>query len=357
VWMCRYPILLAAPHEAFRLHFAPSTHHFLNRGSSLSASPRLRVKTSPIPLVTTPPEQRALAFAAGPNPLVLHMGTEDDPLLGEGWWMAEGRGRDAARWAIGTRASVILPQAAPRDRTITIEMQPLTHATLPAQTVRVLLNGKPVGERDVDDASGRYSFAAAAATWREGANALELLFGRSNVPAQLTGSTDQRSLSALVQTIRVDDDGSQALETDAPPARTVRLDSTLSQLPAGHILKEPLGVSLFDRGALARLLGRIGFDPVTTIPRMESGSITLEELAMSLVWSSACEDDMTFVRRAYAVLLQQVPNAGEEASLKTMLRTRSRVQVIQHLLQKNEFLSKVTTPASPVQSTRQGAAK
>lgn len=314
-WMCRYPIVLAAPHESFRLHYAPSTHHLLATRS-------------------TRQEQRAVTLATGRNPFVLHMGVEDDAFVGEGWWMAEGKGRDAARWAIGRAASVIVPQETPGDRVIEIEMQPLKHPTLRSQTVRLLLNEAMIGEAVLDLPSGQYEFSAPKNRWREGVNVITLQFGRSNVPAELTGSSDRRSLSALVQTIRVSDHGSPRQESSAPPVRTIRLSADLNQFPAGYIPSHRLETERFNHDAVSRLIARLGFDPATT-------KEPIEELALSLVWSSACEDDMTFARRAFAVLVQQVPNEGEERALREMLRKRTRVQLVEHLMQKPEFLNKL----------------
>ena len=320
--MCRYPIVLAAPHESFRLHYAPSTHHFLKTRS-------------------TREEQRALTYATEGDPFVLNMGVEDDAFLGEGWWMAEGQGRDAARWAVGRKASVIVPQTSPVNRIITIEMQPLTHPTLPPQSVRVSLNGSLVAERALDLPAGEYAFAAGRALWREGVNVIDLDFSRSNVPAELSGSSDRRSLSAIVQTIRVTDEGSRAVESSLPPASTIRLAADLRQFPTGYVAPRRLDPSTLNHEAMSHLVARLGFDPVTTIPRLDKGALTLEELVMSIVWTGTCEDDMTFARRAFAILLQQVPNAGEEESLRAMLRRRSRTQMIEHLMQKNEFLNKL----------------
>jgi hypothetical protein len=170
---------------------------------------------------------------------------------------------------------------------------------------------------------------------------IDLDFSRSNVPAELSGSSDRRSLSAIVQTIRVTDEGSRAVESSLPPARTIRLAADLRQFPTGYVAPRRLDPSTLNLEAVSHLVARLGFDPVTTIPRLDKGALTLEELVMSIVWTGTCEDDMTFARRAFAILLQQVPNAGEEESLRAMLRRRSRTQMIEHLMQKTEFLNKL----------------
>ncbi len=318
-WMCKYPVVLASPLEGLRVHYAPSTAHLLQSRS-------------------TPAEHRAVHAATGDGAFVLNMGREDDLFLVHGWFGPE----DGKRWARGLNAVIAIPRRSPADRTIVITASPLTHPGLPPQRMKVSLNDSLIGEVTLAPGVPVYEIPAPASRWVDGVNTLLFDFSRTTAPASVSASTDSRELSAMFDSIAIIERGEQPAHARLVAPSITLGGGYLLQSPADGALRPRLDPASLDRAAVRALAGRLGFDPDLVWPMIERREVRLEEIAGSLAYSSVCDSDAAFARRAYALLLEQVPNAIEEKSLEQLLRERfSRWELIQHLVRKDEFTRKI----------------
>ena len=305
-WMCRFPLVMASPLESFRMHYAPSLAHFLRERSG-------------------PAQQRAVAAALGARGFTLHMSSDDADLLGKGWAGAEGAGRDAFRWALGRRASIVFPRWGRSDRVIRFRALPMHDRAKSAQTVRVSVNGTAVGTVTLASGWKESAVASKAELWRDGMNDVALDFGFAVVPADVdANSNDHRELAACFDWISVDDAGeSPSMERGAVPIRTIRadadrpIDADTSWRDARTAPSQPA----LRRDRLEALLGRLGFDPLTIAPRVASGSVQLEDLAQTLAWGSECVDDRTFVEQTAEALLGRRFGKPEQDTMLRALRS------------------------------------
>ncbi|HEV7764495.1 MAG TPA: glycosyltransferase family 39 protein [Thermoanaerobaculia bacterium] len=303
-WMCRYPVVLSSPLEDFRLHYAPSRGHFLQHRSQ-------------------PPEQRAVSAALGDRGFTIRM--EDDVLFGSGWAGVEHSGDETFRWAIGRRASVVLPTRERRERTIRFHAYP----HLP-QTMRVSLNDHEIAAIPLAREWRDYSVVAPAAVWNDGLNTLTFHFEIAAAPSP----TDRRKLAASFESISLDD--------ESRPARvpSIRIDAdtfldansawrnTITHFPPAHLRRE----------TIEPLLGRLGFDPATGWQKLTRGEVRLENLAETIAYGSDCEDDRTFLRRAFAILVERAPNELEERDLLRRMREgTSRVRIMGRIVKVDDF--------------------
>ncbi|HEX8172113.1 MAG TPA: glycosyltransferase family 39 protein [Thermoanaerobaculia bacterium] len=285
-WMCRYPVVLASPLENFRLHYGGN---FLRERS-------------------TPAEQRAVAAALGE---AFRLTMREEPFFGDGWQGPEGNADDAFRWATGTRATLYLPRFAARAATLRFRVMPLDHPSLPRQTMRVTLNGTALAQLTLASDARDYAVPAPATAWRDGVNEIVFDFGRARAPSTLyPGSTDSRELAASFDWIAVDD-GADA------PQFLLRLDTLIDRNTVWR--HTPTRITHLDRATLTPLLGRLGYDPGTTWPLLARGHVHLEDLAESVAYGTECDDDPTFVQRAFAVLVNRAPTEVESRDLLARL--------------------------------------
>ena len=311
-WMCGFPLLLASPLEGFRLHYAPSRRHFLTQRSTL-------------------PEQRAVSAALGDHGFTLHLDPSDELLLGDGWANAEGEGRDSFRWAVGRRATVVVPRAAPHDRIIRLNAYPIVQ-----QTMSVSLNGHALATLPMVREWRDYDVPAPAQFWREGMNRITFSFSNSMSP----GPHDSRELAVSFQTITIVDTGATAEDAEVP---SLRLDLLLDAASLWRNTPTRFPPARLRREGVEPLLGRLGYDPRTAWPRVVRGEIHLDDLAETIAAGSDCEDDTTFVRRAFAVLLERRPNDIEEHDLLRRLGSgATRVQIIGRIVKLDDFRDMVT---------------
>lgn len=272
-WACRYPLLLASNLEGFRLHY---TRDFLRERATLT-------------------DLRAVGSL---DPLELRPGTNDQRFLGEGWAAADHVDGRTYRWATATTATLIVPRAGKRDRVLVFNALPI-----PPQTMGVSLNGASLGSRMIAEGWHEYAFDAPAAMWREGSNTITLTFARTTVI-----KTDPRPLAVLFESIAIRDKGTPKGEVSMiPPLRI----SALIDWPGRSKHPEP---------APRDLLIRLGLDPSLVV---ETG-----DAAQTVAWGPDCEDDATFLRRAFAILLRRGPNAVEERDLMERMRRGTPRDVI-----------------------------
>ncbi len=308
-WMCRYPLVLASPLERFRMHYAKGDF--------------LRERAGPA-------EFRAVSAALGPHVLI-DLAAPQNRWLDSGWADPEG-----LRWAVGTRAAVTIPRWGARDRTIRMRVMPMHHATLPPQTLRASVNGRPVGEITLAPGWSEPAIQAPASAWRDGMNTISFDFGRAAAPADLDPrASDHRKLAVAFEWIVVD---------DFPGAPT-------QHAYAVHIASAPFidETSAWRRTrtrfppAPPALAGRLGFDPEA------ASRAHLEDLVESVAYGSDCEDDHAFRQRAFALILDRPPDRHEEAALATVPRTRVPVR-----LTKSEEFRRVVPGAAPDRSSAPG---
>lgn len=315
-WICRYPLLLAAPIEEFRLHYAPSARHFVRERSR-------------------PEDVRALAAALGPH-VALRIGRDDEALRGDGWQGPEGPPGGEFRWALAKEASLVIPRAVPAHRRIGVHALPFFHRALPPQTMRVALNGHVIADLTMPVEWHDYLFDAPAPLWREGLNTLTFTFGRVNSLSQFDGpAADARPMAAAFDQISIDDidarPGQALMPVLTPRFASETLLRTRSGWPAEKTRFEHV-----NRGELQALLGRLGFDP-------QSRDAHVEDVAAAIAYESGCESDRAFLDRAFAELVQRNPNPGEQADLLPRMRSgATRVEIIGRILRAEDLRKRLT---------------
>lgn len=312
-WMCRYPVLLSSPLEGFRLHYAPSSRHFLQERSG-------------------PPEQRAASAALGEPGFTLRMGPEVDVVLGNGWADAEGSGDDTFRWAVGRRATLMFPRRERRDRVIRFHAYPAS-----PQTMSISLNGKPIGAIALAPQWSDYSLDVPAALWSEGMNELAFDFEKAFPPSP----SDRRELAACFQRISIDDRGFASTTSRVPVVR-IAAHTFIDANSAWRNTRTRFSTTHLRRDSVEALLGRLGFDPVAGWTRLARGDIRLEDIAKTIAAGSDCEDDATFLRRAFAIILERHPNDIEKSDLLRRLREgATRQHVIGRIVRSDDFRRRV----------------
>ncbi|MEA2571711.1 MAG: mannosyltransferase [Acidobacteriota bacterium] len=309
-WTCRYPIVLASPLESFRLHYAPSfAHLLLNRA--------------------TDGDRRAFAarFAA---PLTLGLGSESDLFLTHGFGDAEGTNGDYARWVVGTSASLIIPSG----ERITIRALPLLRRDASPQQMTVALNGAQLAQLTMANEWRDYTIDVPPSLRRD-VNELTLTFAWSEIP----GGNDPRSLSAMLDQISI------GAVTRPAPRQLTALTHINS---AGFLLDHPVerhpreSFVARDRAALAALVARLGFDPVTTLPALDRGEVRLDDLANVIAYESECRGDAEFVAVAYAVLVdRRVEGTSAQYFLAQLRRGVPRSEIIRKIVASGEMRAKL----------------
>ena len=311
-WMCRYQIVLASALEDFRLHYAGD---FLRERGG-------------------PPEWRAFEAATGEN-FVIDLAAAENRFLDPGWAMPEG-----FRWAVGTRSSVTFPRWSTRDRAIRLRVMPMENAALPPQTVRVSLNGQPIGELTLTSGWQERELRTPAAAWRNGLNTLAFDFGRAAAPADLDPkASDHRPLAAAFEWISVGAPapGRAALPRAAAPTLRIASAPFIDEQSAWRHTRTRFGP------APAAMAGRLGFDPEA------AGRVHLENLVESVAYGSDCEDDHAFLQRAFTTILARPPDQYEERELAKLPRIKVPVR-----LTKSEEFRRAVLAAAPDRASAPG---
>jgi hypothetical protein len=93
-----------------------------------------------------------------------------------------------------------------------------------------------------------------------------------------------------------------------------------------------------NRTGLAALLGRLGFDPRATIPKLDRGDVDIEELSESVAYDSGCLNDRDFLHIAYAALVNRPIDAdGERYVADALTKKETRVGVVRALVDSEEL--------------------
>jgi hypothetical protein len=321
-WSCQYPVVLASPLESFRLHYAPALQHLLlNR--------------------LTPADTRALAARYPAH--VMHLGSESDFFLGGGWHGPEGVTEDVSRWTGPEAVSAMLIASASIDHRLLLRMAPFDYRGAPPQVATISLNAAPVAQLALDREWKDYAFDVPKARWRDGVNFLTVGFSRATVPSSIDpASQDSRPLAGRFNRIAVLPAGAATPNNDSRPelTRAFRINE-----PPGELLDEKawwrgrvIAKTTFNRAGLTALLGRIGFDPQATIPKIDRGAVDTEELAESVAYDSDCLNDSDFLHIAYATLVNRPIDADAERYFATALKKKeTRVGVVKALIDSEEL--------------------
>jgi len=300
--------------EGFRLHYAPSTRDLLQHRAGAA-------------------ELRALS--AGLGRLGFRMRMDDALLLGEGWADGEGAGEESFRWAVGKRATIVIPRGPSRDRTIRFDTLPIA-----PQNVRVVLNGHELGTIALAHEWRTYSIDAAAGRWIEGSNVLAFELEQAFAPS----ANDPRQLASAFRWIAVDDRGFTSSRATPMPSLRIGAAALVDAHSAWRNTPTRFASASLKREPVEALLGRLGFDPRTGWIQLARGGIHLDDAALSVANGSDCEDDRAFLRRAFAVLLEREPNGIEEGDLLRRLSEGStRAQIVRRILRADDFAPRYTS--------------
>lgn len=320
-WSCQYPVVMASPLESFRLHYAPGLQHLLlNR--------------------LTPADTRALTARYPTH--VMHLGAESDFFLGGGWYGPEDSGDAVSRWTGPEPVSAMLIASANIDHRLLLRMMPFDYRGAPPQVATISLNAAPLARVTLDRGWKNYSFEVPRSRWRDGVNFLTVAFSRATTPASLDpGSHDFRPLAGRFNLIALTPAGAATLPDSRPElTRAFRINE-----PAPELLDENAwwrgrtrSARTLNRPALTTLLGRLGFDPQTTIPRLDSGTVDVGELAETLAYDSACLSDSDFLHIAYATLAgRSIDSGGERYFADALKKKETRLGVVRALVESEEF--------------------
>jgi hypothetical protein len=325
-WMCRYPLLMASPLDNFRLHYASAANDFLRERA-------------------TPAELRAQAAGVGSEQVMLHMGPDEVGFLGEGWADAERAEHNAFRWALGGRAAINIPRWGSRDRVIRFVTMPMDHRSLPPQNVRVSLNGAPAGVVELRPGWSTGEVSAPAQLWKNGLNEIVFEFARFAAPARLDrAANDDRLLAAAFDWISITDRGVRPAAATPAAGGLLRIASAplLHEKNLWRNTETRLPPERLRREAVAAILGRMGYDAEILWPRLVRGDVHLDNIAETLAWGEACEDEVTFLRRIFAVLLGRAPTPDQEREMVQQLRSgTSRVRMVGRIVKSGDFRSMV----------------
>lgn len=331
-WVCRFPVVLASPLESFSLHYAPSMAHLLEYRTSAA-------------------EWRALDAGFAGRPFTLTFGADDEIFLADGWAGVERVEGADVRWATGRRASVLVPIDTAADHRIVIRMMPLAARGLPPQAAAIYADNRLLTELVLLPGWHQYAIDAQSGIWQhDGSPTITFAFSRANQPSALDpASSDHRFLSAMFDRLTIDPAPASS-EQGGPAMFAVRLQELdergrpryLDQNATGRNHRTRFDPARMNRDALAALAGRCGFDPRTAVAAFLDRSLTIEQLADSLLDRSACLDDASFVRATYWALLGRSITAEEGKRISSPWRgAKERGRLVHGLIESSEFAERM----------------
>ncbi len=126
-------------------------------------------------------------------------------LLGKGWSAPETNPQGLTfRWAVGERAEVALPIAAPKMATLRLRLRAFDYPAAPPQRVELWLNQQHLTTLELLPHWAEHEIEVPGTTWSRGGNILDLRFAHSARPADvIPGSSDRRNLSAAFDYLEV----------------------------------------------------------------------------------------------------------------------------------------------------------
>ena len=133
----------------------------------------------------------------------IDIGTDDAPLIVDGWHGEERDGSVTFRWA-SSPATLMVPLDRAANLLVQVRAQAFNYPGAPPQTLTAYVNDRLVTSTlAVPNEWTTVEFIAPADAWRSGVNRLRLEFSRTNRPADVGLGGDPRMLSAAVDYVRV----------------------------------------------------------------------------------------------------------------------------------------------------------
>ncbi len=103
---------------------------------------------------------------------------ETYPYRGEGWADNETIYGEHANWATATKAVAFLPPLTHEDHTVSVRAHPFAYPGSPPQTIRLLVNGRPVGDaQEMSPDWKTYTWQVPSDLWADTTNRLTFRFG------------------------------------------------------------------------------------------------------------------------------------------------------------------------------------
>ena len=124
--------------------------------------------------------------------------------LPAGWSRIETSGDFAFRWADAQQSLVLFRLGNPADSTLVLHCAPFSYEGAPQQRIDIDINGRRLGRLNLQDGWAEYRLPVKASDMIAGVNQIRLTFAHQASPAQVMGSSDQRSLAAAFDWIRLE---------------------------------------------------------------------------------------------------------------------------------------------------------
>ncbi|MGA7613707.1 MAG: DUF4214 domain-containing protein [Thermoanaerobaculia bacterium] len=263
----------------------------------------------------------------------LDLDSSCDPFLPSGWFGAESAGGSHFRWS-GRQATVTMPiPAGSRELRVRASAFPLQGRE---QRMRVLLDGKPLGERTLGQERTVIAFPfAAQVSDRFGRFSFELAYAAS--PANRNRSDDERELAAAFDWIQVSGSDSSS-DSSSESEREVPMVFVPDHISPPGRDRDPSACPEPDRMTVSQrelFLMRLGEDPATA-----SAIRSRDELARAVLSSlppAECLSDGDFLDRVYLRIFGRSPDrVGTTYYLGAIRGGWSREKVVCRLLESLE---------------------
>jgi 4-amino-4-deoxy-L-arabinose transferase-like glycosyltransferase len=138
----------------------------------------------------------------------LDIGQETFAAIGPGWGYAENFGGGFPfRWTASSRATLLLPLAAPRDLVLTLRACAYQWEGAPPQRTVIQVNGQEVAEGVIEGAWSTYGVVCPRSVWVAGSNRVDFECDHTAAPAEVRRSPDHRLLGIGVDWIELDEAG------------------------------------------------------------------------------------------------------------------------------------------------------
>ena len=329
-WMCRsYPVV-ASRGEDLQLFFYPDFARWMD-------------------LRATKAERDSYASAFWSDRLGRLDMSEGDAIFLRGEWggAEHNESGGAFRWIEGDMAQLVVP-ASSGNRLLRFRALP---AELPGQTqtLTVLLNDRPFAT--IPLRTGWSDYQLALPNW-EGSRALiGFVLSGTVSPAETSGSSDHRRLSAAFDFIEIIVPGSSERAEVASPGKFTTLRPQLldERGRAVLLLDPPLRSPDFPRIAPANwreeptrmLVRRFGYDGELAFQALHGGTATMEDLLDGVVERSDCVGNDEYIRELFRILLYREPDTeGLRVYGSRLHRGISRRKIAMSMLRSEEFASK-----------------
>lgn len=124
--------------------------------------------------------------------------------LAAGWSRAETMGETTFSWVESAQALLLARRGDDTAARLAVRAAPFSYAGAPAQAMTVIVNGKTLGTLAMVDGWHEYALAVPTGVLQAGINRITLQFAHVTSPAQVLGSSDQRTLAAAIDWLRLE---------------------------------------------------------------------------------------------------------------------------------------------------------